>query len=255
MNKDRNPELLGRKVFFLYPHSVIQNDMINILINYEYEVYSINDHEKMLKLSEKYPESILFINIDDKLDEEEWESYINKYINNEKMISRIGILTYNKDKNLAEKYLMDIMVPCGFIVLSLSLRQSAVTILKTLKANEAKGRRKFLRAADINSENSKLNFKYNGSLYNGNISDISIAGMAITLSSDILIPVNTHLQDIQLQLKGIICRVSGIVAAHRNQNGSFVLMFRDIDELSAAKIHNYIQNRLQFNMSQIISKI
>ena len=34
---NENPEIMGRKVFFLYPHSVIQNDMVNILIKNEYE--------------------------------------------------------------------------------------------------------------------------------------------------------------------------------------------------------------------------
>ncbi len=144
-----NPEIMGRKVFFLYPHSVIQNDMFRILIKNEYEVYSIDDHIKMKELSIRFPESILFINIDDKLNENEWESYIKDILSDTQKISRIGILTYNKDQNLAKKYLMEMMVPCGFICLSLSLEQSAATILKTLMVNEAKGRRKFLRASGI----------------------------------------------------------------------------------------------------------
>ena len=31
---------------------------------------------------------------------------------------RIGILTYNEDRILAEKYLLTIGVPCGFVVLN-----------------------------------------------------------------------------------------------------------------------------------------
>ena len=117
-------------------------------------------------------------------------------------ISRIGILTYNKDENLAKKYLMELMVPCGFIVLTLSLGKSASTILKTLQVNEAKGRRKFLRASELDSVNTKLNFKYNDTLYNGTITDISIAGMAISINAEIILPLHEILTDIQLQLKG-----------------------------------------------------
>ncbi len=253
---NENPEVMGRKVFFLYPHSVIQNDMINILINNEYEVYSISDHNRMLEISKIFPESILFINIDEKLDHEEWEKYIKSMLESQENISRIGILTYNKDQQLAQKFLMEMMLPCGFILLSLSLEQSAITILKTLKVNEAKGRRKFLRASNFDSDNTKLNFKYNDLLYSGNITDISVVGMAIVLNEDIIIPLHTYIENIQLQLKGIICRVNGIVAAHRNNsNGSCVLMFSDIEELSTKKIHNFIYSNLQNNMKNILNKL
>ena len=249
-----NPEIMGRKVFFLYPHSVIQNDMVNILINNEYEVYTINDHVKMLEISKKFPQSILFINIDEKLNENQWEKYIKDLLENNDHISRIGILTYNKDQNLAQKYLMELMVPCGFIVLTLSLEQSAATILKTLQANEAKGRRKFLRASGLSSASTKMNFKFNDILYNGSITDISITGMAISIDDDIILPLHAALNDIQLQLKGIICRVNGVVAAHRNgSNGSCVIMFQNLDELSVKKIHNFIYNNLQQKIRKVLS--
>ncbi len=200
---NENPLIMGRKVFFLYPHSVIQNDMITILINHEYEVYTVNDHEKMLKIAKYFPESILFINIDNKLSE-----------------------------------------------------QSAATILKMLMVNEAKGRRKFLRASALDSDNTKLNFKYNGLLYTGNVTDISVAGMAFSIDYDIDIQINTHLDDIQLQLKGIICRVSGVIVARRDGNeGNFVLIFKDTDDLSKIKIHNFIYNTLQKNMQNKINML
>ena len=252
---NENPEIMGRKVFFLYPHSVIQNDMLRILINHEYEVYSIDDHHKMMNLSKRYPESILFINIDEKLNENEWEGYIKTLLNDNQSISRIGILTYNKDQELAQKYLMEMMLPCGFIVLSLSLEHSAATILKTLMVNEAKGRRKFLRAAGFNYSSTKLNFKFNDHIYDGNITDISIAGMAITVNAEIILPLNEILSDIQLQLKGIICRVTGIVAAHRNaKNGSCIILFKKLDENSVNKIHHFIYSNLQQQLEYEMKK-
>ena len=67
---------LGKKVFFLYPHSVIQNEMVIELIRNEYEIYLLFDHMKTVRLLEKYNDSILFINIDEGLMENEWEKYI-----------------------------------------------------------------------------------------------------------------------------------------------------------------------------------
>jgi uncharacterized membrane protein len=253
---DNTSEILGRKVFFLYPHSVIQNDMINILVKNEYEVYVINNDQMMFKTSKLFPNAILFINIDEKLSENEWQDYIKNILNNDKQISRIGILTYNKDKNLAQKYLMEIMVPCGFIVLSISLEQSASTILKMLQVNEAKGRRKFLRASNLNSENTKFNLVHNGSVYTGLIADISIGGMAIVFDDDVSMDLKTFFKDIQIQLKGIICRTQGtIVAKRNNDDGGYVLLFQNSDEQTRNKVHNFIYNHLQISMQNILKDI
>lgn len=47
-------DALGKKVFFVYPHSVIQNELIQDLIDREYEVYFINDHNKIQSICEYY---------------------------------------------------------------------------------------------------------------------------------------------------------------------------------------------------------
>ncbi len=63
------------------------------------------------------------------------------------------------------------------------------------------------------------------------------------------------LNDIQLQLKGIICRVNGIVAAHRNaESGSCIILFNRPDENSINKIHNFIYSNLQQKLEKEISK-
>ena len=251
-----NSEIMGKKIFFLYPHSVIQSDMLDILVKHEYEVYMINDHLKMLKLAEFFPDSILFINIDEKLSETKWESFISNMLDNNKLISRIGILTYNKNKDLAQKYLMDIMIPCGFIVLNISFEQSAATILKMLHANEAKGRRKFLRTSCQSSENIRFNLKLDNILYTGAIVNISIVGMAICFDTDIFINLKSYIKDIQLQLKGIICRVSGIVIANRDaEKGEYILMFHKADENTGEKIHSFIHNQHQLKMDDIIKTL
>ena len=106
----------GRKVFLLYPHSVIQDDLIYTLVQSEYEVYRLKDHNRALRILEKFPDSILFINIDERLDESEWEEYIRGIARNPALDSiRIGILSYNNNEELKKKYLMDIGITCGFI--------------------------------------------------------------------------------------------------------------------------------------------
>ena len=61
----------------------------------------------------------------------EWEEYIKGIIGSEGTKDvRIGIVSYNENKELAEKYLMELMVPCGFIRLKLGIEESTQIILK-----------------------------------------------------------------------------------------------------------------------------
>ena len=49
---------------FFYPHCVIQEEMLQLLIATEINVALITDHVKTLRILKKYPDSLLFINVD-----------------------------------------------------------------------------------------------------------------------------------------------------------------------------------------------
>jgi hypothetical protein len=55
-------DALGKKIFLLYPHSVIHDEMPDILIMAGYETYTVQDEKRARKLLEKFPGSIMFIN-------------------------------------------------------------------------------------------------------------------------------------------------------------------------------------------------
>ena len=121
---------------FLYPHSVIQETMLQVLITAEIEVALVSDHKKALRVIGKYPDSVLLVNIDEGLSEEEWERYITQIMKLDATKNvKIGVLTYNENADLAQKYLINIGVQCGYIVLKLGLKESAAILLKTLEAN------------------------------------------------------------------------------------------------------------------------
>jgi hypothetical protein len=254
--ESNNTQFIGKKVFFLYPHSVMQQEMLDILINNEYEVYLINDHKKMLKVTSLFPDSILFINIDNVITVGEWITYIKSIMSDNNTKIQIGIVTYNNNPELAKKFLMEIMVPCGFIVLNLGLEKSIPILLKILDANEAKGRRKYIRALSAENDNTKFNVNIGTQLYTGKILDISIAGMAAVFDKTVEIEIKTRLNDIQLVLKGIICRVSGVIAGSRKGAESFyVILFEFSDDRAKSRIHSYIHKCLQDSMDEILKKL
>ncbi len=251
MDKFVNDELLGKKVFFINPHSVIQDELIDTIVDDEYEVYMINDYKKINDIKNIYNNSIVYINIDAGLSEAEWEKLIRFYSDDSlKKNIKIGILTYNEDQKLAHKYLMDILVPCGFIRLKLGLKESINIVKQTLEANEAKGKRKFVRASPQPDDGS-FNWKNkDGTLMFGHINDISSVGMAITFDEEKDIEKNSILKDIQIKLKGTLIMVSGVVIGFRKEEESktiYVLIFdrtlsRNMKKRLRMSIHKLLQD-------------
>ena len=261
MKYEKNINFYGNKVFFLYPHSVIQNEMIIELIRNEYEIYIISDHEKIIPILRKYKDSILFINIDTILQEDEWEKYIKEIMqNNEIEGTKIGILTYNNDKALAEKYLMEILVPCGFIKLSLGIAASTNIIIKVLDANEVKGRRKYVRANCMNMSMTSFNAKIGEKYYTGKIMNISSAGMSCAFDENVDIELKTFIPDIQLKLKGVICKISGVIGGiRRSENTTYVILFdKKKSKETRFKISHFVfkclQNAINAELEKIIVK-
>ncbi|MBI9107284.1 MAG: PilZ domain-containing protein [Spirochaetales bacterium] len=252
---DRN-NFEARKVFFLYPHSVIQKELVQELVANEYEVYLVMDHKRLREIISEYDQPIVYINIDDNLQNKEWEEYINEMISSDDNNARVGVLTYNEDQRLAQHYLMDLMISCGFIKLKLGLEQSKKIILKTLEVNEAKGRRKYLRMNCWEHRNADFNVKIQGSFFTGRIKDISSVGMAFVFNEDLVLSIHSVVSDIQLKLRGKIARVSGPVMGTRviPEGTVHVLVFdKKTDLETRGKIHAFIYETLQDQIRQKLS--
>lgn len=238
----------GRKVFFLYPHSVFNNELLLELLANQYEIYVLRKHEDAWRAAEKYPGSILLVNIDEGLSEKEWEAWIRKLLADPKRAqTKVGILTYDSDQVLARKYLMDISVPCGFIQLKQGMAKSKKIILETLEANEARGRRRYVRARCPDPRKAAFNMRVGGKLVNGHIRDISPAGMSFHLDRPAHMKANAALDDIQLKLKGVVCRVSGIYVGEMKEGPRRdLLMFKQpVPPDTVDKIHRFIFYSLQ----------
>lgn len=246
---------LGKKVFFLYPHSVIKDEMLDQLIAAEYEAYILKDHNRALRLLKKYPDSILFINIDEVLKEPEWESYIRSILSSSLYTdARLGIFTYNEDQDLARKYLIDHSLPAGFIRLKLGFQETRKILLSVLDANEAKGRRKFVRAQCSEDPQAMINIDKDGSSVQGKLLDISSAGSACALPEEQMFPKNTLLKNVQLQLRGARIMVDVIVMGTRSDNPRVhVLLFnpKSLDEIKREKIFHYIRLNLQKRIESV----
>ncbi|MCL2834007.1 MAG: PilZ domain-containing protein [Treponema sp.] len=238
----------GKKIFLLRPHSVIHEEMLNILIMAGYETYTLTDLEKARKLLAKFPGSIMFINIDEGLQESEWENYIRKIQeDNATKDCRLGIMSYNQDKTLMQKYLMDISIPCGYIQLKLGLQESTKIILNALEANEARGRRRSIRADCHDDLSSTMNYKGVSGMYHGNILDISSMGIAARMDKVDDLPANSMLRQVQVRLRGGLFITDMIfVGKRRDSRDEFILLFDPkMSNENRAVINRYVKQCLQ----------
>jgi hypothetical protein len=237
----------GKKVFVLYPHSVIQDDLVDTLIMQGFEVYILRDHKRARKLIERFPGSIMFINIDERLKEAEWEAYIREIQGNPALQTRLGILSYNADQALMQKYLMDIMVPCGYIQLKQGVKESALIIRKALLANESKGRRKSFRAV-CEEGSGTMSFTGSSGTITGSLLNISNAGFAARMENSYPLEKNALLRGVQLKLRGVLATVDLIYLGPRSDTVDVWILLFDATGLRAearVTINHYMKLCLQ----------
>ena len=254
--KVAGPKTLGRKVFFLYPHSVIQDELVNELVQNEYEVYFLNDYRRAARAFAHFTDSICFINIDDGIPEPQWEQYVRGIMENPTTKGvRIGILSYNSDRDLMQKYLMDLAVQCGYVQLKLGIEESTRIVLEVLKANEAKGRRQFVRANCEDDRMATFNVRNSGAQLHGRVRDLSSRGMACTFDRDPKFVKGTVLQDAQLRLRGQVVNTGGVVLGSRaGEPPVYVVLFSESREMEPIRrIRRYVHTTLQRQMEKDIA--
>lgn len=243
--------MIARRILFLNPPSVVEESMIQFLVSAQYEAAVVRDHRKLPALLDKFPRAIVYFNIDAAPSEAEWERHVRAVIEGrDRHGATVGVLTYNDSPELARKYLMNIGVDCGFIVLKLGFQESARILLRALDAAEAKGGRQYLRVkAPVGK--ASLNLSLNGSITVGTLEDISVVGMACYLPIEF--SNGTTLNGIQLRLWGSLVLVNGTVAGTRyiNTRRLSVIMFdQPVPPATRGKLFTFVRRVIQFETDQ-----
>jgi hypothetical protein len=190
----------------------------------------------------------MFINIDEGLKESEWEAYIREVQGNEKTRNcRLGILSYNTDRELMQKYLIDMSVPCGYIQLKLGLQESTRIILSALDVNEARGRRKYIRASCEDEINATLNYRTDEGTIYGKLLDISSAGVAARINNFGDYPANSLFRNVQLRLRGSLVMLNLILMGKRQGDRDVWIFLFDprMTPENKLTIHHFIKESLQ----------
>lgn len=252
-------ENLGRRTFFVCPPSVVQDQLIDVLIQAEFEVALVKSYQGIFPLILEYPTSLFFLNTEHPMPDKSrsWDWVIDQIHTSQKdRTVKIGVMGYNNSPELAQHYIMEKGVECGYIQLKLGLAQTAKILLKTLELNEARGRRKYIRVRTGGGK-STINIRTAGGFADGELLDVSSVGVAASMKDPtILLAQGEKLEDMQLRLWGTLVKVSGKIMGTRTQdNGSpiHVVMFDPpLDGVAKSKIHSFIRKVLQHETDSVI---
>ena len=226
--------------------------MIQFLVSAQIEAAIIKDHERIDTIVRRYPKAILYFDIESHLREPDWERLIRNLLSRygEAGID-VGIVSYNDDPELAQKYLMEVGTRAGYIQLKLGFEQSARIMLKALEAAEARGSRKFVRVR-VPAGKGQINVRQFGRTYDGDLVDISIAGLAFR--TDGPFEKGDYVQDMQLKLWGTLVTVSGKIFGSREtpQGTIQVIMFDStITSTARGKIMGFLRKVMQWEIDSI----
>ncbi|MCL2601669.1 MAG: PilZ domain-containing protein [Treponema sp.] len=245
----------GKKTFLLYPHSVIREEMLDTLLMAGFETYALFNEEKARNVLVKYPGSTMFINIDEYLEEKEWESYIRSIQEDPRTkSSRLGIISYNHDQQLMEKYLINLSIPCGYIQLKLGLKESTRIMIKVLQANEAReGPCKF-RVSCEQEKSSTFNYQGYWGIYRGKLLELSASGIAVRFEKTGYFYPGTVLQGVQLKLHGkIIITDMTIVGQRRDDEHVYILLFQNLSFDHRFAVFRYMKHCMEKKIEGALS--
>ncbi|MCL2765705.1 MAG: PilZ domain-containing protein [Treponema sp.] len=254
-NENEKQCITGKKVFFLNPPAAVRNQVINELVQHEIEIYIAKDHSRLARSLKKYPDSIVYINIDDNLPVEEWERWIANVLTAVPTV-KIGIFSSNNDEEFKKKFISKFNVTCGYMAPKLDMSKTTQKIIETLETMDVKGRRKYIRASIEHGTAATINIPFSGEYLNGVLKDISIVGISCVFERDPQLKKNALHKDIQIRLQSMLLKVEAVVFGSRDDSGQQIYVFlftQRIDPEVRIKIRKYIQQNLQARMDKEIS--
>ena len=245
---------VGRKIFFLFPSSITQNQIISELAQEEFEVYVVKDEARLRRALRSYPDSIVFASINEVLKESAWEELIKNIMNSpETKGVDIGVIASGNDESIKRKYTEEIKVLCGYTSIKSDFNTAVKQLMISLNNVNAKGRRKYIRMITDNEANTTVNLPINGTFVNGAIKDISVVGFSCAFAEDPSLTKNGLFGDIQLKLQSQLIKAEGIVFGSRMDGSEkvYVILFSQrVDPSVRTRIRKYIQSNLQNRMDK-----
>jgi hypothetical protein len=237
-----------------------------------YEAYYLLDNryldilEKVHALFSIFPDLIVFFNTEQELKKNNWPLIIRVLQGEYKEKARFGVL-YSKHigpearRQMESLYLYDIGINCGCIPIESRPTANLALLTGVLKANQANGRRKNLRA--ICGKNCNFSFLHDQAKFSGTILDVSISHFSCSFASlEPSLLMYGKSMKIHLNLGGMIVSVYAMLLTRRasDKDAIYVFVFKTsqgkdgLDSDLLAKVNKFIYEHYERNVNSVVKK-
>lgn len=239
MEDNKADIVTGRKVFFVTPNtSIFPETYLQDYLEMGYEAYFISNDkacplEKKIKCAiQIFPDAMFFFFIDSTVPGVDWPVFVKSFQDEYGGRALFGVM-FAKRQSAEEKsaleryYLYDVGVKCGCAQLEYKREENFNIVKKILAANQARGRRRFVRA--ICQSNCSLSFRVKKERYLGKLNDISVCHFSTVISNCLPIPSAARIDDVQINLKGLRIHSAASLLTQRETPSGVLYVFSFVD--------------------------
>ncbi len=260
MEYRENP-MFGRQVFFLNPPLSVENSIIPVLKNKDYEVYVIRECNCAKPILRAHENAICFIFIDDELSLDAWYNFIKSFEYDPELKSIfLGVISLKAKPKEQERFLLNLKLPGGFVMLEKNMETSASNIEGILELNGAKGVRKCIRLELADNKDVNGYFTNGTTLYSFRLVDISELGFAATVPVKMasIFTKGRVIANVSITMKrfSFVCTIVVLKTSIVNDSCLVVAMLHP--ETSPAvkkKIHDFIYDTLELRHRIVLENI
>lgn len=268
---DKTETIQGIKTFFVVPElSLFPEEFLKSFFLKGYEAYFLDDdpycplEAKIHAMFALFPQVILFFNIDRPIRGIDWPVFISGLQREYGERAMIGVMYHKlndpeETRRLERLYLYDIGIICGCVAVEYQKARNLYLFLNVLAANQANGQRKYLRA--ICDKAYKATIPLDRGILSCSLRDISVSHFSCTFpDGDPGIPLHEKIVNIQMNLRGVLIKVNGVLCLKRllGEDLIHVFVFRtaddreglDLDHLS--KINELVFNSLNEKVTDLL---
>lgn len=251
------PEHKNRKVFFLHPQAVIQDDLVNGLIEENYECYLIRNASSAKTALRAHPDGVLLIQVDSGLTEEQWFTFAGEIKDSPTMNgATLAVLSIKAEDSIRERFMVagSPFEEC-FTYSGFNYDKSLDSIRSFLDANKARLPGNQIRGVAPEDFGASIVFVRDSERYEGSLRDITIVGMTCRLGQESLLPSEVPVQNIVISYGSKQFSVSGKIAGkHGKEEALHLILFEEwCKEEKRAEIYELIHDCLQAEMKGVIN--
>ncbi|MBT3272632.1 MAG: hypothetical protein HN368_05725 [Spirochaetales bacterium] len=247
----------NRKVFFLHPQAVIQDELVRALIEANYEAYLLRNAADAKTVLKEYPNALLFLQIDSGMEEEAWLAYIDDLKSTPSTQDlTIAIVSVQPDETIQSTFLENSdNISHGISYGSYNYERTYKQIDNILSDEKTRVPKNIARGTFSETPRVSLHFARNDNRYEGVLRDITISGVTCRLIQDETFPSNLPIPAIIISYGKKQLTVSGTIAgSHGESEKIHLILFNDdCKKTQASEIYDLIQVGMQREIEDLIA--